>query len=119
MHQETCLPHSLPERSLPSLAGRTHRWRDRKRRQEFKFPSRVPRPELTPLFPKEPERIHPEEKTSETGYSRRATIATPLRELPSVETERLPKLLGQRWGLKLPREPEETWRDGRRLEAWP
>lgn len=67
VNQKTCLTHSSPGRPHPSLAGRTHRRRDRKRRQELRPQSRSPPPELTPLPQKEPERIHHSEKTSETS----------------------------------------------------
>lgn len=63
MGQEACLPHSYPGRSLPSLAGRTHRWTDRKRRQELRSQNRSPPPAMIPPLPKEPERIQPSEKT--------------------------------------------------------
>lgn len=113
---------ALQEGPFPSLAGRTHRRWDRKRRQELKSQNRSPSPELTPLPPKEePERLEPSEKASETSYSRLAAAASWLRELPSVGTEMLlPELLSQGWrwsavkNQKRPEERSQDWRPGLR-----
>lgn len=113
---------ALQESPFPSLAGRTHRRWDRKRRQELRSQTRSPSPELTPLPPKEePERSQPSEKTSETSYSRVAAAAISLRELPSVGTEMLlPRLLGQGWrwsaekNQKRREERSQDWRPGLR-----